>query len=95
MNTSVKTNQKVVDALKVILSEMNGGDKKEIAASISEVIRCEHRTIQQNFWGVMLKVQMAYAENPFDLRNEASVELAKLVKKVAAENNMDMGLPYI
>jgi hypothetical protein len=43
----------------------------------------------------MLKAQMGYAESRHDLRNEDAVNLAKLVKQLAIDNNMDMGLRYI
>jgi hypothetical protein len=91
-----QTNQKVVDAVNTILRELNGGNKNEIVASIFETLSVEHRTIQQLFWGVMLKVQISYYANiPFDQRNEASVKLAKLVREVAIKNNLDTGLPYV
>lgn len=85
----------VAEAVKTIMGALNGGNRKEIATVIHETVSRDHRTLQQNFWAVMLDVQMQYADNRSDLRNEASVKLANLVKQVAIENNMDLGLPYV
>ena len=43
----------------------------------------------------MLLAQIGYADSRHDLRNEAAVHLAEVVKEAATKNNMDMGLPYI
>jgi hypothetical protein len=86
-----KVNQKVVDAVKVILSELNGGNRKDIARSIHQAVSSDHRTLQQSFWSAVLLAQCAYAENSSDLRNEQAVELAKMVKKVAESRNWDIG----
>ena len=89
-------NQNVVEAIKTIMNELNGGNRQNIARDIFEVIRFEHRTLQQNFWSVMLLAQIDYASMASDLRNEDSVKLAKLVKKIAIENNWDgNGLNYV
>jgi hypothetical protein len=88
-------NEKVVDAIKIILNELNGGNRKDIAMSILVAVTSDHRTLQQSFWSAMLLAQMGYADARNDLRNEQAVLLAKLVKDLAEKNNMDMGLPYI
>ena len=89
------TNPKVVEAVRTILAELNGGNRKLAAKSIYEAVRTDHRTLQQAFWSAMLLAQIQYAENDHDLRNEQAVSLAKLVAKVARENNMDMGLMFL
>jgi hypothetical protein len=88
-------NQKVVDAVNVILDELNGGNRRDIADSIFSAVSHEHRTIQQLFWGAILRAQIAYAAQPSDQRNESAVELAKAVKEVAIQRNWDSGLPYV
>lgn len=91
MRSETKINQTVVDAVGVIMKELNGGNRQEIARSILQAVTSDHRTLQQSFWSAMLLAQCAYAESPSDLRNEQSVELAKMVKKVAETKNWDIG----
>jgi hypothetical protein len=88
-------NQAVVAAIQTILNEGNGGNRHEIADAILEAVRCDHRTLQQNFWSVILQAQIKYADQGFDGRNAAAVEFAKAVKELAIKMNMDMGFPYI
>lgn len=88
-------NQKVKDAVQVILNELNGGDRKDIALTIVDTVRNDHRTLQQLFWSKMLQAQIMYADSRHDLRNEAAVEWAKTVKETAIKHNLDMGMPYI
>lgn len=87
-----KTNEKIVAAVQVILNELNGGSQKVACASILEAVTHDHRTLQQAFWSVLLQAQMGYAESSHDLRNEQAVELAKAVKALAREKNLDYGL---
>jgi len=91
----VASKEKVVDAVLAITRELNGGSRKDISEAIFETVSREHRTLAQAFWSAMLLAQIDYAESRFDLRNEASVELAKAVKELAIEKNWDMGLPYV
>ena len=88
-------NQTVAGAVELILDELNGGNRKEIADAIFTALRYEHRTLQQAFWSVMLQAQFQYADMNHDGRNEEAVRVAKLVKELAEKNNFDMGLPYI
>ncbi len=92
------TNEKVVDAVKMILSEVNGSRffQQKIINSITETVLSEHRTIQQLFWSAILQSIIQYGDSAeFDLRNEDSVKFAKLVKELAIKNNMDHGLRYL
>jgi hypothetical protein len=86
---------KIQDAIQVILDSVNGGNQENIAQEIFDVIRYDHRTLQQAFWSTMLKAQIKYADCDHDLRNESAVKLAGLVKETAIKNNLDMGLPRI
>jgi hypothetical protein len=88
-------NPKVKAAIETISRELNGGNRKQIANTIYETISRDHRTLQQAFWSSMLLAQIRYGENRYDARNESAVMLAMLVRKVAAEHNFDLGLPYI
>jgi hypothetical protein len=88
-------NTKVKDAIQVILNELNGGNRKEIAATILDTVRSEHRTLQQLFWSAILVAQIGYAESRYDGRNEVAVTWAKKVKEVAIRLCFDMGFPYI
>jgi hypothetical protein len=88
-------NERVKEAVKVLMSELNGGNANLIGATIHEVVSQDHRTLQQRFWSAMLKAQILYAENRFDPRNETSVRLAEAVKEVAVYHGWDSGLPYV
>lgn len=88
-------NAKVKEAIETISRELNRGDIKDIALTIVDTVRNDHRTLQEYFWSAMLLAQIAYADSRHDLRNEAAVKLAGLVKQLAIDNNMDMGLPRI
>jgi hypothetical protein len=81
-------------AVQTILDALNGGNQKDLAAVVYDTVSREHRTLQQCFWSMMLQAQIKYADNSSDLRNEASVKLANVVKAAATANNFDMGLPY-
>lgn len=87
--------EKIVEAVKVILDELNGGNRKQIAQSIYHAVSRDHRTLQQAFWSAILLAQIEYATEPFDKRNEQAVQLANKVKELAKENNYDVGLMYI
>lgn len=87
--------QKVKDAIEVITSELNGGNRKDVGAAIYGAIATTHRTLQQDFWSALLYAQILYAENPSDLRNAEAVAVAKAVKALAEKNNWDLGLPRI
>jgi len=84
----------VKDAVKVIIDELNGGNRHEVAGAILEAVSTSHRTLQQDFWSSILSAQLRYADNAHDLRNEAAVQLAQAVRDLARERNLDMyGLP--
>jgi hypothetical protein len=91
----VTSYEQVVDAVKIILKELNGGNRQDISEAIYETLRTEHRTLQQAFWSAMLMAQIDYSEMRTDARNEAAVELAKAVRDLAIERNIDRGLPYV
>ena len=58
-------------------------NEKELAKAIADRLKFEHRTIQQAFWRTICFVANQYAteiEGRTDLRNEASLELAKLIR---------------
>ena len=90
-------NAKVKEAIEVIMQEINdisSAKQTDVALTIVDTVRNQHRTQQEDFWTAMLRAQIMYADSRYDLRNEAAVNWAKLVKEVVA-NNMDMGLPRI
>ena len=91
-------NEAVVAAIKTLMNELNvmgSSHHQQVIDSIYDTVSREHRTLQQAFWSAMLKVQIKYADNAYDLRNEYAVNLANAVKQVAVEHNFDMGLPHI
>ena len=91
-------NEKVTNAVQVILNELNNistSARNEVADTILETVSRDHRTLQESFWDAILKAQMRYADSPHDPRNEYAVKLAKVVKQAAIDNNLDYGLPCI
>jgi len=67
---------------------MNREPRKEAI----EILLQEHRTIQQNMMRFFMQYVEGMAKNSFDLRNEASVELAKAIMDLDARKT---ALPYI
>ena len=92
-------NQKVKDAVQVILNELNNissQGRKDVALTIVDTVRSDHRTLQQSFWNALLVAQLLYADSRYDARNEAAVGWAKEVKALATKHNLDIGcLPFI
>ena len=86
---------KITHAAIALMDAIGGRNQNEAADAILDVIENDHRSRQQTFWSVLLRVQTAYAANTFDDRNEAAVQLANKVKELAKENNWDLGLPRI
>jgi hypothetical protein len=71
------------------------GDERRIGLIVSELAR-EHRTLQQKVTGVAVGWLVHLAELPedrYDLRNEASVKLAR--KLLDGTDKYDRGLPTI
>lgn len=71
------------------------GSDKQVAEGILEAIKGSHRTLQQNYWRVMIAVIKGYAETNSDLRNEGAVNFCKDVVKFLEENPNKEYLPYV
>lgn len=91
----MQSQQRIDIAVQAIISELNGGDAKEVGQYILDSLDHTHRSLQQYFWDAILKAQLDYAEVAHDLRNEGAVRLAKVVKEAAKKHNLDYGLPRI
>ena len=87
VEVSSKAIHQIMDAVNIM-----GSDKK-VAEGIIKELQVTHRTLQQNFWRVMVEVVRQYSEFRHDLRNEGSVELCKAITKFLDEN--PQYLPYI
>ena len=87
--------QRIKDAIEVLVTELNGGNRRDIGEDIYAALAVTHRTLQQDFWSAMLMAQISYAENASDMRNAEAVRMAKAVKELAEKNNWDLGLPRI
>lgn len=58
------------------------GNDKDLAKVLGLALTSSHRTLQQNFWRTILFTADKYVEQMdghTDLRNKASLELAKLI----------------
>lgn len=74
------------DALFYIINKMSFGEEA-IGKALSEMMRRQHRTLIQQWWGVVAKAIANYSRTmpgSYDLRNEDSVKWAKEVVKVPA-----------
>lgn len=58
-----------------------------------EALTDDHPTLQQNFWRMMYKVILLYANAPYDARNKASVFFCQYIK--AKVEDFDSGFPMI
>ena len=91
-----KQKEETKEAVAKLMNALNVmGTKKDVVEGIIEELRCTHRTLQQNFWRVILEVMKQYSEFRFDLRNEASVELCKYITEKLAEDESKTYLPFI
>lgn len=87
--------QTVKDAIRAIMSELNGGNRQEISLAILTEIQSTHRTLQQDFWSAIIDVLINYGDSSHDLRNEEAVKMAQAFDKLAQAHNWDLGLPRI
>ncbi len=83
LTLSIQSTKRVTatrEAMIELVNAMNvmGGDK-DFAQGIFEGLSQQHRTLQQDFMRAFASAMTQYAENNFDLRNEASVEFAKRI----------------
>ena len=85
--------KKAIDDIMDLVNIM-GSDKAVVEGCI-EAMQGTHRTLQQNFWRVMIQVMKEYSEWRSDLRNEGSVEFCKAVKEMLEKNPRLEYLPYV
>lgn len=85
---AAKAIEDLMDAVNIM------GSDDPVVQGIIEQIMVSHRTLQQNFWRVMMQVIKRYSEFSHDLRNEGAVELCKYIKTQVEENHKEY-LPYI
>lgn len=93
---NVKESQAAKEAAAAMESFINGASKDDMWAFAEEICVGMHRTLQQKFMNLTLIVIMKQAQKTdsfFDLRNEATVKLArKICEKF---DKYDMALPLI
>lgn len=87
-------NERAVLGLKEVFRACNSLSNIELSDVIFNAVQNEHRTIQQNFWRVMLEVIEKYSNTSYDLRNESSVKMCQSIMKSINENN-NRCLPFI
>ena len=63
---------------------------------IENIIMFTHRTLQQKYFGLLLKSIEKFAESThYDDRNKCSVETAKKIVELMKENNLPTRMPLI
>lgn len=72
----------------------NASGQDKYAGFVETVVFRTHRTLQQKIMGLFVKTIEAWAEAPHDLRNEATVNLAKKIV-AATGDKYDRHLPYV
>lgn len=70
------------------------GSDDPVVKGIIDELEVSHRTLQQNFWRVMMQVIKKYSEFGSDGRNEGAVELCKYITE-QVETNHKEHLPYV
>jgi len=97
--TQKEAAQKAIDLIMDAVNIM--GSDKEVIEGIFEAIMTSHRTLQQNFWRVMIEVIKRYSTQRHDLRNEASVNLCLFITEHLEEYEKENGgqkmdyLPFV
>lgn len=85
------------EAAEALADFANGAYREDYEAFAEKIVFRTHRTLQQGIMRAFVAVIEKYAtlnENQYDLRNEATVKLAK--KMIAATGDKyDRGLPLI
>ena len=74
-----------------ISSFVNGSSRSAYEYAAKKMVR-DHRTLQQNMMGLFMQFVEQMAQNGTDMRNEASVELAKAIMALPEKVRI---LPYI
>lgn len=72
------------ETLFAVINKMVYGDEA-VSKALAEMMRRQHRTLIQQWWGMIARTIGAYAKTPdngFDARNEDSVKWAREVAKV-------------
>jgi hypothetical protein len=83
---------KVEEAIETIFAALNRmGNEKEVGEFVIDNIRTQHRTLQQNFFGQVIKPVILdfadrYNEDLYDDRNAAACECASKLKGILAES---------
>jgi hypothetical protein len=92
---SASTEEQMKVAFEALGYALNNFNYKEQAELFFGRLSREHRTLQQNFWRMMIKVIEKYADSEwYDARNEASVQMCRVLK-TALENNYFLDLPTV
>jgi hypothetical protein len=76
---------------------VNGGDKKDVEEFVQQLTNRTHKTLQQGAMRLFVATIEKWAslnENQYDLRNEATVKLAKRIIN-ATGDKYDRGLPLV
>jgi hypothetical protein len=75
------TKEEIKEAMETLMNGVNSFDSDSIASIMHDVVKSNHRTLQQSFVR-NLQIFLDYHSRTeyTDLRNEASVEFAKAVR---------------
>lgn len=85
--------QELADA---VADFVNGADKEDRDAFVEQIVYRTHRTLQQNVMKLIVPLIEKWAglkESEYDLRNEATVKLAR--KLISTTDKYDRALPLI
>lgn len=75
---------------------LNSYGEDRVEVFLQYMTQCAHRTLQQKYFGLVLKSIEKFAEmEHYDGRNESSVEKAKKLVSLMQENNISTRMPFI
>lgn len=97
MNHKDELKKEMQEAWDKFSHAINNFSYAEQAKAFCEVLSNEHRTLQQNFWRMMIQVIKKYAktkEGWYDLRNEMSVKMCRELSKYL-DDRLYTNLPTI
>ena len=92
LDAEAQAREEIEKAIENITDTLNWGNGDEVAKIILEQLRRTHRTLQEDFWRMLVQVVKGYAEADHDARNQAAVELCK---KWSSLSEVDLYLPRI
>jgi hypothetical protein len=82
--------QEIRKATEKIVGFMNSRYTEKASEGMWLGVSHTHKTLQQNFWRVVIELAEKYKDNPYDLQNEASVRFCKELTRMVNEKHIHL-----